>query len=115
MKRISLMAAGCAALVACAGVQAAPDRDAVLDFNSCAKPVYPAEAITALREGTVTLTFLVRKDGMVGESKVMKSSGHPDLDTAARDALKVCKFVPAIKKGKPVQEWTNVQYVWTLK
>jgi TonB family protein len=85
------------------------------DFKSCAKPVYPAEALKTRREGVVTLAFLVGADGSMVESKVEKSSGHADLDEAAHAALALCKFKPASQDGLPVREWTQVQYVWTLK
>ncbi len=115
MNRLSMIAVGCAVLMLSAGAQAAGDQRALLDFTSCAKPVYPEEAVKSVREGTVNLQFLVKVDGTVGDSKVIASSGHPDLDQAALSALGKCKFVAATKKGKPVQEWTKVQYKWTLK
>lgn len=115
MKRLSIAVLACVAMMSGAGAQAAQNSPAVLNFKSCAKPVYPPAAITALREGTVGLEFLVSVKGTVADAKVDKSSGHPDLDDAARDALKLCKFVPAKKNGKAVEEWTHVQYVWTLK
>lgn len=122
MIRISLVALGCAALVSCAGVQpAAGPADgtassaAQVDFKSCAKPVYPPEALAARREGTVTLAFLVAVDGTVADARVARSSGQRDLDETARDAIRQCKFAPATSHGKPVQAWTHVQYVWTLK
>lgn len=120
MVRISLMALACAALAGCAGVQTgaseqfAGTEPARVDFNSCAKPVYPPEALAAKRTGTVTLGFLVALDGTVADTKVMRSSGQRDLDETARDAIKLCKFTPAMKNGSPVQEWTPVQYVWVL-
>jgi len=122
MIRISLLALACAALVSCAGVQtagteadSAASPPAQVLFNSCAKPVYPPAALDAGREGTVNLAFLVTAEGMAADAKVVKSSGQRDLDETARDAIKLCKFTPATKNGKPVQDWTHVQYVWTLK
>jgi bla regulator protein BlaR1 len=114
MKRMLVLLSG-AALVACASVQTEPDRAAEVIFSSCDKPVYPAEAVAQQRVGTVTLAFLVAADGTVVDATVFKSSGHRDLDAAARDGIKVCKFSPAIRKGSAVQESTRVQYVWTLK
>ncbi|HEY0061232.1 MAG TPA: energy transducer TonB [Telluria sp.] len=115
MSLVKTAAVGAAALILSACAHAAQDKKAVVNFASCAKPVYPAEAIKATREGTVTLKFLIGADGAVIDTGVEKSSGHPDLDEAARTAIKLCKFEPAIKKGKPVQEWLHMQYVWTLK
>ena len=90
-------------------------KQALLDFKSCAKPHYPKDSLAAKHEGEATLAFLVNASGAVLEAKVEKSSGHVPLDTAAMDALKLCKFTPAMKDGKAVQEWANVRYDWTLK
>jgi protein TonB len=91
------------------------NHTAQLDFDSCAKPQYPAADVQASHEGKVTLGFLVNANGKVKDSKVIKSSGFTTLDEAARSALAQCSFQPAVKKGKAVQEWAKVQYVWELK
>jgi protein TonB len=105
------------ALACVASAHAAPqgNRTALLDFASCAKPHYPAADVQASHEGKVTLGFLVNENGKVKDSKVIKSSGFATLDEAARSALAECSFQPAVKKGKVVQEWTKVLYVWELK
>lgn len=94
---------------------AEPDMIAIANFESCQRPEYPAESITLNHTGTVTLAFLVGKNGAVKESKVTKSSGHVALDDSAHTALTKCRFSPATTKGKPVEAWTAVQYVWTLE
>lgn len=92
-----------------------PKQNAVLDFQSCAKPQYPHEELAARHQGIVTMAFQVGTDGKVMDSKVHKSSGFPALDESARSALAVCRFKPAIAAdGQPVTAWTHVQYVWTL-
>jgi protein TonB len=105
------------ALACAASAHAAPQGDgaALLDFKSCAKPQYPHADVQAAHEGKVTLGFLVNENGKVKDSKVIKSSGFTTLDEAARAALAQCSFQPAVKKGKAVQEWTKVLYVWELK
>jgi bla regulator protein BlaR1 len=103
-----------AALCFATSAQAA-EQHAVAKFDTCAKPHYPAASLSAKHEGTVTLAFRVDPAGTVLEAKVKKSSGHVPLDTAARDAIKLCKFDPALKDGKAVESWTNMKYVWTLK
>lgn len=90
-------------------------KSALADLKSCAKPAYPAAAIEQKREGTATIGFLVGVDSKLVETKVEKSSGHSDLDEATRKALMLCTFSAATQNGKPVQEWTHVQYVWSLK
>lgn len=94
---------------------AAGNRNAVVDFNSCSKPAWPEGAIAAKRTGTVQLNFLVGVDGNVKQSKVDRSSGHPDLDEAARAGIEKCQFNSALKAGKPVETWQKMQYVWTLE
>jgi D-alanyl-D-alanine endopeptidase (penicillin-binding protein 7) len=88
---------------------------AVVDFKTCAKPLWPEAAIAAQRTGTVTLSFTVGADGKAKQSKVQKSSGHQDLDEAARIGIEKCTFKPARKAGKPIETTTMMQYVWTLE
>jgi D-alanyl-D-alanine endopeptidase (penicillin-binding protein 7) len=94
---------------------ASSDRSAIVDFKTCAKPVWPAEALAAEHTGTVQLNFLVGTNGKVKESKVDRSSGHADLDDAARTGIEKCQFRPAIKGGKAIEKWQKMQYVWTLE
>ncbi|NHZ35678.1 energy transducer TonB [Massilia sp. CCM 8692] len=103
------------AVAACAAFSApAAASHPKVDLASCAKPVYPADARAAQHDGTVKLAFLVGADGKLADSKVESSSGHPALDDAAHQALKLCKFRPASAKGKPVESWARVAYVWKL-
>jgi len=94
---------------------ASGQRSALIDFNTCAKPVWPEGAVAANRTGTVQLEFKVGKDGKVKESSVDRSSGHPDLDEAARIGISKCQFKPATKAGKPIETKQKMQYVWTLE
>lgn len=87
---------------------------AVARFDSCAKPEYPQDALARKAIGTVTLGFLVGLDGSVRDSNVKKSSGDASLDEAARVAIAKCRFTPATADGEPVEEWSHVQYVWSL-
>lgn len=106
-----------ATLAACAAPPtsfATPDQRALLNFKSCAKPVYPAASLAAKNEGTVTLAFRVEPDGRISDSKVENSSGFAAMDDAAHQAIRKCTFSPAIKDGKAAQVWTTVKYVWTL-
>ncbi len=93
---------------------AGASEHAVADFSTCAKPHYPAESLAAKHEGNVHLSFLVAANGAVQEAKIKQSSGHELLDVAARDAIKLCKFKPAMKNGKAVKEWASVRYDWKL-
>ena len=94
---------------------AAGHKSPRLDFASCAKPVYPADALKTKREGTVEFSFEIGADGQLLSSKVAKSSGHTDLDETALAAINKCKFSPASQDGKPIADTAMVKYVWTLK
>jgi D-alanyl-D-alanine endopeptidase (penicillin-binding protein 7) len=98
-----------------AAVAEGPSTRALADFGSCARPQYPQADIDAGHQGTVTLGFLVDQQGLVRESKVEHSSGFTSMDEAAHGALRACRFHPALHNGRPVAEWTHVQYVWTLE
>ncbi|KQW87912.1 peptidase M56 [Massilia sp. Root418] len=109
-----LAAAGIGVLAnASAGSKAAPqDTHAVMVFDHCKKPDWPAGSKAAKEQGTVTLEFGVSADGKVTGSSVKKSSGYAALDEAAREGLKQCAFKPAIKGGKPISSNMQMQYVW---
>jgi bla regulator protein blaR1 len=88
--------------------------DPVVDFRSCAKPLWPQESLRKEQTGAVTLAFKVGVAGEVLNSKVVESSGFDLLDEAARDGIKLCRFKPGTEDGKPVAQWTMVKYVWQL-
>jgi bla regulator protein BlaR1 len=109
-------------LVACSsfaqsGASAAAngDRPAVIEFHSCAKPIYPHDELAAGHQGTVRMAFLVNTDGSIASARVEGTSGFPALDEAALSALSKCRFTPARKGGQPAQTWQTVQYVWTTE
>ena len=69
-------------------------------------PEYPDEAKRAGISGTVIVQCLVKKDGAVGETRIVKSI--PALDAAAIAAVKQWRFKPALAKGEPVAVWVAV-------
>lgn len=111
------LAAACLSMYANAAPDAAKAEKthAIANFQSCAKPHYPAESLKNGNEGTVTLSFLISVDGKVKDSAVAQSSGFPPLDEEARTAIAKCSFKPATVAGQPVEDWAKMKYVWTLK
>ncbi|MNS72213.1 Regulatory protein BlaR1 [compost metagenome] len=91
------------------------ERRPIVDFGVCGKPAWPAASRQAKEEGTVNMSFDVDAAGKVTNSSVVKSSGHPALDEAARSGIAKCTFKPALAGGKPVGASVKVQYVWSLK
>ncbi|WP_229425473.1 energy transducer TonB [Massilia sp. Se16.2.3] len=108
-----------ATLAGCATAPAAPPAiaatPAAIVFGSCPqKPAWPEAAQRERRRGSVGLAFLVGPDNAVLDAKVKASSGHADLDEAARTGLAKCKFKAATQNGQPVRDWAELKYVWTL-
>ena len=97
-----------------AGANGSGVTSARASFDSCQQPDYPQSAIQAGLEGKVLLSFLVDVRGAVKDGRVLRSSGHRELDQAALDALKRCQFQPAEANGKAIERWSPVMYVWTL-
>jgi len=65
-------------------------------------PPYPAVARRRGHQGVVLLRVEVSAGGAPLAVRVARSSGHPTLDRAARDAVRSWRFDPAIAEGRPV-------------
>jgi len=65
-------------------------------------PEYPEEALRNRQQGIVILRVSITATGDVLELKVLSSSGHAILDTAATEAVGAWRFVPAQHDGQPV-------------
>ena len=102
------------AVLPAGGAAAGLSTGALADFGTCPKPRYPQADLDAGHEGTVTLALLVDATGAVRDSRVEHSSGYPTMDDAAHSVLRTCGFRPALEHGRPVTQWTQVKYVWTL-
>ena len=88
---------------------------AIVNASACEKPEYPPASLRAQEAGVVTLGFLIDVDGRVLESKVESSSSYRRLDEAARKALGLCKFQPAMIDGKPEKSWARIEYEWRIE
>jgi len=102
-----------AVLVSSATSVFAAEVPASFDAKNC-KAEYPKASLMNEEQGTVSMSFLVKPDGSVVDSKVDKSSGFKNLDKAAIKALSACKFKPGSKDGAPAETWTKVDYAWKL-
>ena len=76
------------------------------------QPIYPALARAARIQGTVVLDAIIRKDGSVGELRVI--SGHPLLVRAAEDAVQRWRYQPTLLSGEPVEVETTVTVTFEL-
>ena len=76
---------------------------AVVDFSSCAKPVWPQQSLREEQTGTVKLRFLIGTDGWVEDSQLELTSGYPLLDFAALEGIERCRFKAATVNGVRLQ------------
>lgn len=65
-------------------------------------PAYPAEALAKGQQGAVTLLIHVSPAGLPTGIEVIGSSGFLALDRAARAAVEMWRFLPALRDGAPV-------------
>lgn len=75
---------------------------------------YPPAAIRDLHQGTVQVQVLVRADGSAGQTLIRTSSGFPELDAAALDAVSAVRFNPATRNGVAVDSWVLVPITFKL-
>jgi bla regulator protein BlaR1 len=111
----SLTLAACTSIAPSKELAASVMVHPVASFKSCAKPEWPVASLRKEETGTVTLKFEISETGQVLDSAIKNSSGHPDLDQAARIGIQKCTFIPGTIDGKPSRMWMQMQYVWMLK
>lgn len=78
-------------------------------------PVYPAIARRSGDQGTVMLKVLVNPDGIPVRIELDQSSGSKPLDSAALDAVKGWRFVPARRGAQNIEGWVRVPVVFKLE
>jgi TonB family protein len=76
------------------------------------KPKYPAQAMSMRAEGEVLVRVGLDENGKVLEAKA--SNGHPALRAAAESAVKMSKFRPVTRNGKPVKATGFMTYRFVL-
>ena len=75
---------------------------------------YPAEAVSEMIQGRVIAQFVVKRDGSIGEVKIVRSI-HPLLDAEATRLIRSFpKFEPGILDGKPVDVWYTIPITFKL-
>lgn len=78
-------------------------------------PVYPVIARRSGDQGTVMLKVLVSPEGAPLRVELDQSSGSKPLDTAALDAVKGWRFVPARRGAQNIEGWVRVPVVFKLE
>ena len=78
-------------------------------------PTYPVAARMANIEGSVQVRATVDSRGRVDGTRLSRSSGHPDLDAAALNAVRHWRFKPATRQGRPIAADTLVRVRFALR
>ena len=75
---------------------------------------YPAYAKANDIQGRVVVQFVVKKDGSIGQVKVVRKK-NPDLDAEAVRVVKTLpKFIPGKMNGKPVNVWFTLPVTFKI-
>jgi hypothetical protein len=81
------------------------DRLAILDSAKVVRPIYPDSLFNAQAPGRVLTEFVVGTNGeMIAESFSAITTTHRSLVEPTRAALRDQRFIPAQRKGQPVQQ-----------
>jgi periplasmic protein TonB len=75
---------------------------------------YPEEAVEAGIEGTVYVTFVVGKDGSIGEARVLRGIGGGCDEESLRVVNAMPNWRPGFQRGKPVLVQYNLPIRYTL-
>ena len=78
------------------------------EFGRTLEERYPPELKEAGIGGTVLVWILIDVEGKVARTRVIRGSGHAELDAAADAGLQVARFSPAEHEGRPVAVWIQI-------
>jgi protein TonB len=70
------------------------------------RPVYPAIARAAGVQGTVVVTAVISRTGMIESLRVV--SGAPMLQNAAVEAIRAARYQPYRLNGEPTEVETTI-------
>lgn len=85
-----------------------------VSFRGQVRPVYPLGARRRGEEGRVALEAEVASDGHAAAVRILESSGHDELDRAARRAIERASFTPALEAGHAVAARARITIVFRL-
>jgi protein TonB len=85
-----------------------------VDRSQPTNVVYPTGAQSAGEEGTVIVNVFVNSNGKPSRFGIVKSSGFSDLDNSALETVMNWHYVPALRDGDTVGDWTQVDVVYKL-
>jgi protein TonB len=87
--------------------------DVKAEITSRPEPGYTREARRVGVQGVVVLKVLLAGDGKLNRVRVVRRLPYGLTENAIFAACKI-KFKPAMKEGKPVSQWVEIQYGFRL-
>jgi TonB family protein len=78
-------------------------------------PHYPAGAVAFLSEGTIAVEFVITKEGVIKDPRVLKKHPHPALTYAALDSIRRWTARPATRNGVPVDTIFYIEFIYVLR
>ncbi|MEJ2185637.1 MAG: energy transducer TonB [Gemmatimonadota bacterium] len=76
---------------------------------------YPPLLRNAGIGGTVMMWFYIDTEGRVLRTQVFKSSGYPNLDTAAQQVAEIMRFSPALNRDQKIPVWVQLPVVFEIQ
>lgn len=102
-------------LAACGDGEAPPPiRTTPIYAVDTPPPEYPLELACAGIGGRVVLSVAIGKQGKPTRINVKQSSGHPELDQAAQQAVQRWQFRPPTTNGRPVETVIDVPMTFNV-
>ena len=78
------------------------------------EPAYPEKALQRRREGFVTVSFFIEKDGSVSEARIESAQRGALFGRAALSAIGQWKFAPALRNGEPIERLGCHEFLFNL-
>ena len=91
------------------------DLDAPPQPTSKIPPTYPSSLLSQGKGGRVLISCTIDATGKVVGTTIKQSSGHPELDKAAINAVNRWKFKPGTRGGKNVKSVAVVPFNFEVK
>lgn len=85
------------------------------DYLQNPRPAYPPAARRLGEQGKVWLRAHVLPNGTTDNVEIKQTSGSPRLDTAALEAVKRWRFVPARQGSEPLSSWVVIPISFSLE
>lgn len=99
--------------VATQGFSPASDPNALVVTHRV-EPEYPEKALHRRREGYVTVTFFIEKDGTVTEPKIESAKNGMLFNRAAMRAISQWEFEPAFRNGVAIERFGCHEFLFNL-